>query len=113
MRLVRAERLEDEDDIVLAQAARDAHEAFVALYERYVERVGSYVYARLGSTADVDDLVSMTFMRVLTRLDTFRPDRGSFAVWLFAIARNVVHDHHRAARKVVPIRALDAAPATQ
>lgn len=94
----------DRADDALAVAARDGDRgAFVALYDRNVSRIEGYVRSRAASSADVEDLVSTTFLYALARLHQYDPQRGAFVAWLFRIARNVVHDHHRrAARTAEP-----------
>lgn len=91
------------DDAELARAAAGDHQAFIALYDRYVHSIERYVAARTGSS-DVEDVVSATFTRALNRIDSFRPDRGSFAAWLFAIARNAAIDQYRDGYRSVPFQ---------
>ncbi len=70
-------------------------EGFAVLYDRYYAAVFRYIRYRVNGVADAEDLTAETFFRALARLHTFRPERGSFAAWLFTIARNLVNDHHR------------------
>jgi RNA polymerase sigma-70 factor (ECF subfamily) len=88
-----------DDDATMARSAARDRQAFVALYDRYVGSIERYVAARTGSS-DVEDLVSVTFTRALARIHTYRPERGSFAAWLFTIARNAVVDHYRERARV-------------
>jgi RNA polymerase sigma factor (sigma-70 family) len=91
-------------DEELALDSRADREAFLILYDRYVARVERYIAVRIGS-AEVEDLVGTTFERALARMHTYRPQRGTFAAWLFAIAHNAVVDRHRAAGRVVELDA--------
>jgi RNA polymerase sigma-70 factor, ECF subfamily len=92
-------------DEALAQAARNDHAAFLALYDRYAVRVGRYVTAHIANPSDAEDVVSLVFMRVLERIHQYRPERGSFAAWLFGIARNTVREHYRKGWRFVPLLA--------
>lgn len=92
----------EDDDAHLARAAARDRQAFVALYDRYVTSIERYIAARTGSS-DVEDLVSATFTRALARIQTYQPERGSFAAWLFTIARNAVIDHYRERARSVPL----------
>jgi RNA polymerase sigma-70 factor (ECF subfamily) len=91
-----------QSDEALALAAREDRSAFVSLYTRHVERVERYVLSHTADRSDLEDIVSIIFMRALERIHQFRPERGSFAGWLFGIARNAVHDRHRAGRRYLP-----------
>jgi RNA polymerase sigma-70 factor (ECF subfamily) len=73
--------------------------AFLELYDRYVARIERYVAART-SAADVEDFVSVTFERALARRASFKAGKGTYAAWLFAIARNAITDGYRARRGV-------------
>lgn len=83
------------EDAALVELARTEPDAFGVLYERYIDRIYSYVYHRVGNAQDAEDLTARTFHRALDNLDTYE-DRGlPFAAWLFRIAHNLVANWHR------------------
>ena len=79
----------------LARLARDDHDAFEALYRRYVTPIYRYCYARTDNVADAEDLTAQTFLAVTESIDRYRAQ--NFPAWLFGIARHKCADHHRAA----------------
>jgi RNA polymerase sigma-70 factor, ECF subfamily len=79
---------------LVAQATSEPS-AFAAIYDFYFDRVYNYVRLRVMDAQLADDLTSEIFERVLTKLDTYRPERGPFAAWLFGIARNSVNSRLR------------------
>jgi RNA polymerase sigma-70 factor (ECF subfamily) len=96
--------LDEASDEELAQSVQEEQGAFLILYDRYVVRVQRYVYAHVAPSSEVDDLVSVIFLRALTRIDTYHRDRGTFGAWLISIARNATIDHRRALnRRTVPL----------
>jgi RNA polymerase sigma-70 factor (ECF subfamily) len=81
-------------DAALVAAAREDPQAFLALYDRYFERVLGYVRLRIRDASTCEDVVSTVFTTALGQLGRFRGD-GTFAGWLFQIARNAVRDVQR------------------
>jgi RNA polymerase sigma-70 factor (ECF subfamily) len=81
-------------DARLVAAAREDRQAFVALYDRYFERVLAYARLRVRDAATCEDVTSRVFTTALDKLGSFRGE-GSFAGWLFQIARNAVSDVQR------------------
>ncbi|MFW6135846.1 MAG: RNA polymerase sigma factor [Chloroflexota bacterium] len=81
-------------DDALIQAARRDRDAFDALYRRYLDQVYRYCYSRMGHRADAEDLTAQTFVAALQGLPDY-DGRGSFAAWLFGIARRKCADHYR------------------
>ncbi len=97
---------EDEDAVI--RAARADPAAFAPLYRRYRDRVYWYVRARTATDEDAADLTQQIFAQAVAALGQYRSGRGSFAAWLFAIARHALANfrrHHR------PTIAWDALPA--
>jgi RNA polymerase sigma-70 factor (ECF subfamily) len=80
------------------RAADGDAEAFVGLYRVLHPVVWRYVSRRIAGQADVEDLVSRTFARMVEHLHRFDPERGNVRAWSIGIARNAVIDHLRAQR---------------
>jgi RNA polymerase sigma-70 factor, ECF subfamily len=80
------------------KAARGDAEAFGRLYRVLHPVVWGYVSRRITGQADVEDLVSRTFTRIVEHLHRFDPQRGNARAWAIGIARNAVIDHLRAQR---------------
>src|SRR5712691_9327063 len=81
-------------DVGLVAAVREEPRAFLALYARYFERVLGYARVRINDGATCEDVTSQVFTMALARIGSFRGE-GSFAGWLFQIARNAVVDVQR------------------
>ena len=53
------------DDTALIEQARRDPEAFAALYQRYLTPVYRYLYSRLGSAHDAEDITTQVFIDAL------------------------------------------------
>lgn len=89
--------LEDEWKIVL-EAKKDPRQ-FKPIYDRYYYDIFRFVLARIKDKETAADIVSSTFTKALTKLDTFNNRGISIKSWLYAIARNEVLLHYRADKK--------------
>jgi RNA polymerase sigma-70 factor (ECF subfamily) len=90
-------------DVELVQRCSLDQEAFGLLYDRYSDRIYSFVYSRLREPATAEDVTAEVFFKALKGIHTFRPSAGSFSAWLYRIARNTVVDHVRARRPTVSL----------
>jgi RNA polymerase sigma-70 factor (ECF subfamily) len=86
-----------EDDALLARWKSGDERAATALVERYAPSLARFV-ASLGEREAVDDVVQDTFIRAFGALDSFRAE-SSLRTWLFTIARRLVLDRRRSARR--------------
>lgn len=68
---------------------------FATLYNCYYPAVYRYIRYRVEDEDIAADLTAQTFLRAMERVHTFQPERGTFAAWLFRIARNQVNSHYR------------------
>ncbi len=64
------------------------------LFERHKRPLYGFFYGMNRDQELCEDLVQNTFFRILKYRHLFRGD-GDFRAWMFHIARNVSHDHHR------------------
>lgn len=85
----------------LVERAREGdREAFGELYRRHHPAVYRLVRFHLGDGAE--DAVADTFLRAWTSLHRYRDTGAPFVAWLYGIARHVVADARRAARRTEP-----------
>lgn len=103
-------RVADLEAGLVTRAQRGDREAFGELYRRHHPAIFRLARFRLAQGAD--DAVSETFLRAWKGLPRYRPTGAPFVAWLYGIARHVVADAGRAARRVepraeVPDRAVD------
>ena len=75
------------------------------LYERYVERIYSYIFYRTGNTYDAEHLTEKVFFRAMHHISTYRNQGLPFSAWLYRIAHNLVANWHRdnSRRKEIPL----------
>jgi RNA polymerase sigma-70 factor (ECF subfamily) len=100
-------KLEGEARVV--EAARNDQAAFTLLYRRYVTPIYRYLYKWTGDQAEAEDLTSQVFLEALQGLDRYR-EQGSFAAWLFTIARRkAISAYHRQLRSL-PIEEAEEIP---
>ncbi|MFO0578324.1 MAG: sigma-70 family RNA polymerase sigma factor [Polyangia bacterium] len=96
------------DESLYHRVRRGDLRAFDALYGRYETRLFGFLCHMLRSPHDAEDLFHETFLSVLrSREVTF--DRGSFAAWLYRVARNRALNHLRSGQRgVQAMRRIEA-----
>jgi RNA polymerase sigma-70 factor, ECF subfamily len=85
------------DGVLLRALAGGRGHAFDLLVARHGPRVRSYVGQLVGDRAQAEDLTQDVFVKLLTGIGAFDPDRG-LVVWLLRVARNEALDHLRRAK---------------
>ena len=90
------ERLSDEQ--LMKQLAGGNNRAAATLYDRYYKNVYGYFVRMTRDTEASRDLTQNVFMKVIRYAQSWKEDRV-FAHWLFRIARNIMVDYFRGARK--------------
>jgi len=91
----------DEREIIQRAVAGDAH-AFAHLYRAYLDRIYRYVYYRVGSIQEAEDLTEAVFMNAWKAIGGYQQKGRPFQAWLYRIASNAIVDNHRARRWIDP-----------
>ena len=68
------------------------------VYLQYRDKVRSYVRGKIQDPHHAEDLVSAVFMKIVQKLGSYDPDRGSVSTWVYTITRNTVTDYFRTHR---------------
>ena len=84
------------------QAQQDPR-AFEPLYRKYYGPVFRFVFKRVRSEADAQDIAQQVFIKALQSLGRYRHRGYAFSAWLFRIALNEITD---AARHNQKLRAM-------
>ncbi|TAL19765.1 RNA polymerase sigma factor [Patescibacteria group bacterium] len=83
---------------------RDAG-AFGRLYDAYVQRIYRFIFFKVPSAEEAQDLTSETFLKLWQHLEQGKPVRN-FNALTYGIARNLVADYYRSQGKK-PVAELD------
>lgn len=75
--------------------------AAAKLYEELMPKAYGYFFARTGKKEASEDLVQDIFLKLVERIEGFDEARGSFVVWFWKIARNMLVDHYRGKKELI------------
>ena len=70
-------------------------EAFSFLYNQNVNRIYNYIFYRVGSEDDAEDITSRVFYRAFGHIQTYEDKGIPFSAWLYRIAHNLIANWHR------------------
>lgn len=84
-----------ESEFWVEQAALGNTQAFGNVYQHYLPLVYKFVYFRLNSKEDAEDLTEKIFFKVWQAIAKYDPEKASFKTWLFTITRRTIIDFYR------------------
>ena len=76
------------------------------LFERHHRQLLGFLFHMTGQRDLSEDLVQNVFYRMLKYRHTFRGD-GEFRAWMYHVARNVIHDEGRTAKRTIKPQEID------
>lgn len=86
-------------------------EAFGKLYDIYLTAIFRFVYFKIGSREDTEDLTEQVFLKVWQHIGKYNYKKNYFSSWLYTIARNQIIDYYRTYKKNVGLEDwLEQAP---
>ncbi|PJF23548.1 MAG: hypothetical protein CUN56_00435 [Phototrophicales bacterium] len=94
---------------LVTRAQQGDREAFLTLYNRYLNKVYNRVRSRVPE-ADVEDVTQEIFLAVVRSLASFRQE-SKFNTWLYTIVNRQIADYYRRSKKKGnpnPVMSLEA-----
>ena len=85
----------DQERTTVDRARTGDQQALADIYDWYMPRVYRYIVARVGNTAEAEDLTEEVFLKMLGAIGDFRWREVPFSSWIFRIAHNCVATHYR------------------
>ena len=89
--------MSDEELLAGIRAESEAH--FAELYNRYFQRIYSFVYTRMRNHAETEEVVQETFLAVFRSFDRYR-GQSSLLSWIYGIAKNTANSSIRRAKSM-------------
>jgi RNA polymerase sigma-70 factor (ECF subfamily) len=86
---------EEEIRFIVKMAKRGKREGMEKIYEIFAEPIFRYIFLRVGSREEAEDLTSKVFLKVFRRIKTYRESEVPFSAWIFRIAHNELVDYFR------------------
>jgi RNA polymerase sigma-70 factor (ECF subfamily) len=98
-------KVEITDENAVFLACKGDAEAFSFLYGKNVTKIYNYIYYRIGSAPDAEDITSRVFYRAFGHINNYVDKGVPFSAWLYRIAHNLIANWHRdnQRRKEVPL----------
>jgi RNA polymerase sigma-70 factor (ECF subfamily) len=83
------------EENAITRASQGDSDAFSLLYELNVNRIYNYVFYRVGSEVDAEDITSRVFFRAFGHISNYVEKGVPFSAWLYRIAHNLIANWHR------------------
>lgn len=105
-----------EEKSLIERAQRNDPDAFAQIYEEHFDKIYRYVFLRVRTLGEAEDLTQQVFLNALQSISSYKWKGVPFTSWLFRIAHNQVIDYHRKVSKVkttsleVPMLSTDPDP---
>jgi len=85
-----------EEKLLLYKTKEKDKEAFIKAYDLYVDQLYRFVYFKVGSKEEAEDLCSAVFLKTWNYvLSDKLKDHKTLKALLYKIARNLIIDHYR------------------
>jgi RNA polymerase sigma-70 factor, ECF subfamily len=84
---------EGNDEALARQAQQGSREAFLTLYNKYLNKVYNRVRSRVPEE-DIEDVVQDAFIAMMRSLSSFE-QRSHFGTWLYTIVNRQIADYYR------------------
>lgn len=98
--------MQDEKEII-RQIQSWNKDLFINLYETYLQKIYEFIYFKVWTKNQAEDLTSETFLKAFKNISSYKiQEWKKFSSWLFTIANNIVIDYFRSHKPEYPLDEL-------
>lgn len=87
-----------EEELFVKKAREGSGEAFGKLYDLYMPRIYRFIFLKVGTRQDAEDLAQQVFVNAWQHIEGYEFKGFPFSSWLYRIATNAVIDFYRTAK---------------
>ncbi len=102
--------LAESEDSLVEHAITGDKNAFASLYDLHVDRIYRHVRYRVYNQAEAEDITQDVFLRAWKAIGRYQQTGAPFACWLTKIADNLIINHQKRCKKVVPLEVAEDVP---
>lgn len=99
---------EPSDVELIKQTLEGDARAYGQLYDRYVDQIFRYIFARVNGREEAEDMTEEVFLKTWESMIESGPKITNFQAWVYRTAHNLVIDHYRTQKTT---HSLDQIPA--
>ncbi len=93
----------NDKQLVIALQCGSDPAPFSELYDRFAPHIYRFVYFKIGSVSDAQDIVSEVFLKAWASIIEKKKGVTNFRAFIYTIARNQIVDFYRKKRQQIPI----------
>ena len=84
------------------KAKQGDKKAFGFIYSEFFNPIFRFIYFRIGSKAEAEDLTQTVFLKIWSALPGFEvKEKGQFLSWCFTVTRNLVIDFYKKKKEIL------------
>jgi len=85
-----------QEKILFTRLVKKDKEAFIDFYKQYIDQIYRYIYFKVGTKEEAEDLTSSFFIKVWNSIQEGNiVEFATLKAYFYTIARNLVIDHYR------------------
>jgi len=97
----------DSEEKLISLAKEGDSSAFGVLYDHYLPRIYRFIYVKVASKEDAEDIAHQVFLNAWQNVPRYKSKGFPFSSWLYEIARNQVIDYYRTRKEAISVEDLD------
>ncbi len=98
----------DGEKNIVRNAIRGEASAFGLLYDRYQPQIYRFIYLKVSSREEAEDLTHQVFLQSWQKIADYHFQGFPFSSWLYRIARNEIIDYYRTKKISIDIENMVA-----
>jgi RNA polymerase sigma-70 factor (ECF subfamily) len=92
---------------LVSKAKKGDKSAFDQIYEHHIVPIFRYIYFRVKSREDAEDLTQTVFLKAWNAIPCFQKQANPFSSWLYKIAKNTVIDYYKKKQEITLNKAIE------
>jgi RNA polymerase sigma-70 factor, ECF subfamily len=105
MSILELEKVSDFE--LIERVAKGDVAAYGRLYDRYVEQIYRFIYFRVNSRQETEDIVEVVFLKTFEQVKYKGLKIEKLKPWLYRTANNLVIDYYRSRKELLDLEQAD------